>query len=304
MTGLTLLAGLVLDGWLGEPRWLWRRLTHPAIVMGRAVETMDHRLNRGTNRRMRGLLAVILLAAMAMLAGWVLSWFGGLVEALVLAILLAQRSLADHVSDVAAGLRRSLTEGRRQVARIVSRDTAGMDAPRVARAAIESAAENLSDGVVAPAFWFLVGGLPGLVLYKTINTADSMIGYRNERYEEFGWAAARLDDLLNLIPARLTALIVALRSGHMSEWSDIVRDARAHRSPNAGWPEAAVARALGVALAGPRVYDGELRDLAWVNPDGRHDIGAPKVDAAVAILWQVWRVLLVIALVVACLGAL
>jgi adenosylcobinamide-phosphate synthase len=178
------------------------------------------------------------------------------------------------------------------VAMIVGRDTGPMDEPAVARAAVESAAENFGDGVVAPAFWLGVAGLPGLVAYKAVNTADSMIGHRTPRHEAFGWAAARLDDLLNLIPARLAALLVWLGSPRWGDWPGIARDARRHRSPNAGWPEAAMARALGVALAGPRSYGGRMRDLAWVHPDGRRDAGAADIDAAVGVIWRAWALLL------------
>ena len=231
---------------------------------------------------------MILLALGALLLGCVLSWFGGLVEMLVVAVLLAQKSLVEHVRAVADALRVSLGDGRRAVAMIVGRDTAGMDASAIARGAIESAAENLSDGVIAPAFWYLVGGLPGLLLYKITNTADSMIGYRTERHAEFGWAAARFDDLLNLVPARGTALLIALSHGILGTWRAIATDARLHRSPNAGWPEAAMSRALGVALSGPRSYDGEMRDFAYVNGSGARDIGADAVDATCAALWRSW----------------
>ncbi len=184
-------------------------------------------------------------------------------------------------------LRLSLPGGRRAVSMIVGRDTATLDAPGISRAAIESAAENLSDGVIAPAFWFLIAGLPGLMLYKITNTADSMIGHRTPRHEQFGWAAARLDDLLNLIPARLTALLIALTHG----WTDprpILRDAPLHRSPNAGWPEAAMAVVLNIALSGPRAYHGEMRDFPWVWTEGRRDPGPDQIDAACSALWRTW----------------
>jgi adenosylcobinamide-phosphate synthase len=163
-----------------------------------------------------------------------------------------------------------------------------MQAPDVARAAIESAAENLSDGVIAPLFWFAVAGLPGMVVYKMVNTADSMIGHRTPRHEAFGWAAARLDDVLNLVPARLTALLIGLVVPRGESWHVILRDAPLHRSPNAGWPEAAMAAGLDVALSGPRSYHGALRDYPFVHPEGRRDIGADDVDSAVAVLWRVW----------------
>ena len=301
---LILVGAMVLDALLGEPDWLWSRVPHPAVLMGRAVGWLDKLLNAEPDRRRKGMIAVGILALGAIVLGTVLAQLGWVVEMLVAAVLLAQRSLVDHVQAVADALRLSVGKGRRAVAKIVSRDTGDMDTPQVARAAIESAAENLSDGVVAPAFWFLIGGLPGLLLYKVVNTADSMIGYRTERHEEFGWAAARLDDLLNLVPARLTALILVVIFYGVDHWGEIARDARAHKSPNAGWPEAAMARALDIALAGPRSYDGEMRDLAWVNGDGRRDIGPIEIDAAVSMLWRVWTALLIIALAVASLTAL
>lgn len=295
MSGALLLtAALLLDAALGEPKWLWSRLPHPAVVMGRAVARLERHLNRGPARRLKGVVALVALVLPALALGWGLERLGPAATIPAAAILLAQRSLVEHVRAVSVALRRSVDEGRRMVARIVSRDCRQMDRAQVARAAIESAAENLSDGVVAPAFWFLVGGLPGLVAYKTVNTADSMIGYRNERYARFGWAAARCDDVLNYIPARLTGLLIAALTGRLRDWPGIARDAARHRSPNAGWPEAAMARALGVALAGPRSYDGRVRDLAWVNEGGRKRIGADEIDRAVSILWRVWFGLLVL----------
>ena len=209
-TAALLILALCLDAVLGEPRWLWNRLPHPAVLMGRLVGWRDRRVNTGPARRGKGILCVLALALTGAVAGSLLERLGTPVVILVTAILLAQRSLVDHVAEVGDGLRLSLMEGRRAVARIVSRDTAAMDESQTARAAIESAAENLSDGVIAPAFWFLIAGLPGLIVYKLVNTADSMIGYRTPRHEAFGWAAARLDDLLNLIPARLPAALIAL----------------------------------------------------------------------------------------------
>jgi adenosylcobinamide-phosphate synthase len=295
-----LVPALLLDAAFGEPRWLWDRHPHPAVLMGRAVAALDRHLNRGDGRRALGVLAVAVLAAGAGLAGALVAWLpdGGLLEVLAAAVLLAQRSLCDHVRAVADGLRLGLAEGRREVARIVGRDTAAMTAPEVARAAIESAAENLSDGVVAPAFWFLGAGLPGMVIYKAVNTADSMIGHRTPRHAEFGWAAARLDDLLNWIPARLTAALLALAGGWLHA-APILRDAPLHRSPNAGWPEAAMACVLGVALSGPRSYHGERRDFPWVFPEGRRDAGPADIDAAVALLWRAWGLVLLAAALLA-----
>lgn len=287
-TATLLVAALLLDAVFGEPKWLWSRMPHPAVLMGKLVKALDQSLNTGSHRRVKGVVAVLLLLTLALALGSVLSQFGAIVEIIIAAILIAQRSLVEHVGAVAIGLRQSLGGGRTAVAMIVSRDTAGMTGPQVARSAIESGAENFSDGVIAPAFWFLIAGLPGLLVYKMVNTADSMIGYRNDRYEEFGKAAARLDDLLNLIPARLTCLLIALSSGQMRNWRPIVTDAGRHRSPNAGWPEAAMSRALGLALAGPRSYDGQMQDFPWVNGTAQKGIGSHDIDACTGKLWQVW----------------
>jgi adenosylcobinamide-phosphate synthase len=289
MTAPILALALILDALFGEPDWLWRRLPHPATLMGRVIAALDRRYNRPPAARMAGVLITAGLVLLAGLLGWLIHLIPdrGLLEILTVAILLAQRSLVDHVRAVATALRRSLPEGRAAVAMIVGRDTAPMRAPDVARAAIESGAENLSDGVVAPAFWYLVGGLPGILIYKFINTADSMVGHLTPRHRDFGWAPARLDDLLNLIPARLTAALILLT--HL--WLDprpTLRDAPKHRSPNAGWPESALAPILNVSLAGPRSYDGQMKDFPWVWPEGRRDPGPDDIDAAARALWRVW----------------
>lgn len=291
MAGLLIIA-MVLDAILGEPKWLWQRVPHPAVLMGRVVGWLDERLNTGNGRKAKGLLALLLLILLGYLIGQILAVFGPIAEIATAAVLLAQRSLVQHVQKVADGLRMSVQQGRRNVAMIVSRDTAAMDGPAVARSAIESAAENLSDGVIAPAFWFLIGGLPGLLIYKFVNTADSMIGYRTPRHEQFGWAAARMDDLLNLVPARLTALFIALPAGAVGQWRLIRSDAAQHKSPNAGWPEAAMARAIDVALAGPRTYDGVTQQFAWVHSAGSRNIGPIEIDAAITRLWHAWAVML------------
>ena len=290
---MTLLVAMILDAVFGEPRWLWDRFPHPAVLMGRAVDVADRRLNTGGDRRLRGIVAVAGLAGLAAAVGWVLSLAWPL-EVLAAAILLAQRSLVDHVGAVSDALHLSVGDGRLSVAQIVGRDTEAMQAPDIARAAIESAAENLSDGVVAPLFWFAVAGLPGMVVYKMVNTADSMIGHRTPRHESFGWAAARLDDVLNLIPARLTALLIALVVPRPGAGSIILRDAPLHRSPNAGWPEAAMAAGLDVSLSGPRSYHGQVRDYPFVHAEGRRDIGADDIDRAVSALWRVWALALVL----------
>lgn len=296
---VTLILALLLDAALGEPSWLWSRVPHPAVMTGRLIDGLDRRLNTGTARKAKGILAAALLLGAAITLGLVLARFGPVVETLCAAILLAQRSLVQHVQSVARALRVSLPDGHQAVSQIVSRDCTDMTIPQVSRATIESAAENLSDGVIAPALWFLVAGLPGLLAYKAINTADSMIGYRNDRYAAFGWASARLDDLLNLVPSRLTGLMIATLSGQIASWPDTARDAHNHRSPNAGWPEAAMARALGIALAGPRSYDGQMRPLAWVNYTARRDIGPDDIDATVAMLWKVWGLALMTVIAIA-----
>ena len=282
---------LILDALLGEPRALWSRLPHPAVLMGRVVGWFDATLNHGPGRRLKGLAAMALMVLGSWVLGWVLSLFGGLVELILAATLLAHRSLIDHLGAVLRGLQTSTGDGRRAVAMIVGRDTAAMDNPAIIRAAVESGAENFSDGLVAPAFWFLLAGLPGLLVYKITNTADSMIGHRTPRHEAFGWAAARFDDLLNLAPARLTALLIALTHGQLGHWSEISTEARRHRSPNAGWPEAAMARAIGIALSGPRSYGGQMQDYPFVNPTGNRQPKPQSITDTTRALWRVWAAL-------------
>ena len=287
---LILTIALLLDAALGEPRWLWQHLPHPAVLIGRSLTWAERRFNRGHKKRAKGLGVILAMVITAWLMGSTLALAGPVVEIVLAAILLAQRALCQHVSAVADGLRLGLPQGRRAVTMIVSRDTSAMDTPQTSRAAIESGAENLSDGVIAPALWFAVGGLGGMLAYKVVNTADSMIGYRTARYSEFGWAAARLDDLMNWIPARITAVLIALPGGILNQWPAIRTDAALHKSPNAGWPEAAMARAIDVALAGPRAYDGVMQQFAWVHPTGTRHPGPVQIDAAVTRLWQAWGV--------------
>ncbi|WP_460272664.1 adenosylcobinamide-phosphate synthase CbiB [Celeribacter sp. ULVN23_4] len=290
-TALALTMALLLDAVFGEPKWLWNRVPHPAVLMGRLIGWADARFNTGTGRKVKGTVLVAGLVIGAAALGLLLGQIPFL-EILLGAVLLAQKSLVDHVKAVARALERSLAEGRHAVSMIVGRDTTQMNAPAVARGAIESAAENFSDGVIAPAFWFLIAGLPGILVYKVVNTGDSMIGYRTERHRDFGWAAARLDDVLNLIPARLTAVLLFPWGKPLSLWREIITEARRHRSPNAGWPEAALSRSLGVALSGPRAYHGEMRDYPWVNPEGR-EATIRDIDAACARLWTAWAFVLI-----------
>lgn len=291
-TAALLSFAIILDAIFGEPKWLWDKVPHPAVLMGNLIKWCDEHYNSGENAKLNGVLTILALMTGAALLGYIISLFGGIVTILVTAILLAQKSLVQHVQQVADALRISLAEGRQKVAMIVGRDTAQMDQPAVARGAIESAAENLSDGVIAPAFWFLIGGLPGLMIYKVVNTADSMIGYKTERHADFGWASARFDDLLNLIPARITAALIALPAGVHGQWRDIISDAKLHRSPNAGWPEAAMARAIDIALSGPRAYEGQVQDFPFVHPTGNRFAGPSDIDAACSMLWKAWGIAL------------
>lgn len=300
MSAALLIPALLLDAACGEPKLIWDRYPHPAVLMGRLVGWCDQRFNAGANQKLKGTAIMAALAVGALALGRLIQLLPdfGFIEILVVAILLAQRSLVQHVRAVATGLRASLNEGQRAVAMIVGRDTEVLDRAGVTRSAIESAAENLSDGVIAPAFWFLIGGLPGLMLYKITNTADSMIGHMTPRHQQFGWAAARFDDLLNLIPARLTAVLIALTNGWMDP-APILRDAPLHRSPNAGWPEAAVACVQGISLSGPRSYHGKMAEYPWVYPEGRRDLGPDDIDHTLRTLWRAWAGMLGLSVVIA-----
>lgn len=291
---MILILACLLDACLGEPDWLWSRLQHPAVLIGNAIAWAERRFNNGPDRKAKGVWLVVMLVITSFAVGAMLRSLpmGWLVEIVVAAVLLAQRSLVDHVRAVADGLREGLVPGRTAVAMIVGRDVAALDAAGIARGAIESGSENFSDGVVAPAFWFLVLGLPGMLAYKAINTADSMIGYKSDRYRDFGWAAARLDDLVNWAPARLSALFILAAGMRLDAFGQVMRDAPKHRSPNAGWPEAAMARILGVALSGPRSYDGVLGTEPFVNADGRRDLNPDDIDACCRILWLSWGLML------------
>ncbi|MBS7813693.1 adenosylcobinamide-phosphate synthase CbiB [Roseococcus pinisoli] len=285
-----LLIALLVEVAVGYPDRLVRAIGHPVIWIGRLISFLETRLNRPAlgfaQRRMLGVLALVLLVAVTGLAGVALQAALGVVVAAVLASsLLAQRSLHQHVARVAEALETGgLEAGRETVSHIVGRDPQGLDEAGVARAAIESLAENFSDGVVAPAFWIGAGGLAGGAVYKAVNTADSMIGHRSERYRAYGWAAARLDDLLNLPASRLSALLIIAAAGLQGldwrgAWRAVRRDAPRHRSPNAGWPEAAMAGALGLALGGPRSYAGVAVDDGYMG-DGRREAGAADIRAA------------------------
>lgn len=292
-----LLAALLIEAAIGYPARLFAWIGHPVTWIGALISRLDRSLNRESlgfaMRRLAGVLALLVLLGLTLAASLVLVTLcrlGGPLALLPLALLastlLAQRSLHEHVARVAEGLEQGgLAGGRKAVAMIVGRDPESLDEAGVARAAIESLAENFSDGVVAPAFWLGVGGLPGGALYKAINTADSMIGHRSPRHLAFGWAAARLDDLVNLPASRLTAFLL-IAAAALDRDSDagaarraVRRDARRHRSPNAGWPEAAMAGALGLRLAGPRVYGAVRVEDGWMG-DGRAEATAADIRRA------------------------
>lgn len=272
-----MLVALAIDALIGWPPALFARIGHPVTWIGRAIEGLDRRLNRegapDRQRRLAGVLAALAVIAGAALAGAAVTGLlpdgpaGILLGGLCAWPLVAARSLHDHVDAVASPLLGGdLAGARLAVANIVGRDPQQLDTAGVARAALESLAENTSDGIVAPLFWGAVLGLPGLAAYKAINTLDSMIGHRTPRHEAFGWASARIDDGANLLPARLTGLLFALVSGRCATaLRTMWRDARHHRSPNAGWPEAAMAGGLGVRVSGPRLYGGRIAAEPWVN---------------------------------------
>ncbi len=311
--GVAVLA-LVIEALAGYPDRVFARAGHPVTWLGALISALDKRLNLQADsfalRRAKGLAALVLLATTALVVGAIVERathslpYGSVVIAIVASTLLAQRSLYTHVAAVARGLCISLEEGRREVSRIVGRDVALLDEAGVGRAAIESLAENFSDGVVGPALFLALFGLKGALLYKAVNTADSMIGHKSERYLAFGWAAARFDDLLNLVPARVTAGFIVIAAWAIgvdapTAYETARRDASKHASPNAGWPEAAMAGSLGLSLGGPRRYQGSYVDGAALGA-GRREATADDIFRALAIykaaLAMLWLIMLAAAL--------
>lgn len=271
-----MLVALVLDLLIGWPAWLFARIGHPVTWLGALIAGLERRWNHGPQRRAKGVVLVLVVVGLALGAGLALQallpggWPGVLIGGVLAWPLVALRSMHDHVTAVARPLAAGdLDAARGAVAMIVGRDVTQLDAAGVARAGLESLAENTSDGIVAPVFWGAVFGLPGIAAYKAINTLDSMVGHKNDRYMAFGWASARIDDLVNLIPARLSGALFALVSGRAGAWRCMWRDAGKHRSPNAGWPEAAMAGGLGLRLSGPRVYGTHVAPEPWVNAGAR-----------------------------------
>ncbi len=278
-----LIAGWLLDKLLGDPSWL----PHPVVWFGKVIAFFERRLNRGRARRLKGgLVAVGLIASTFLLTLcllWLFSfsiWAELIVETVLVFYCLAGTTLAREVKGVFVAADKSLDAGRKQVARIVGRDTMALTGQEVRIAALETGAENLSDGVVAPLFWYALLGVPGMVAYKMVNTLDSMIGYRTERYRLFGTVAARIDDAANFIPARLTALLMILAAGRLRLWSFVRRYSRAHLSPNSGWPEAALAGILGCRFGGPHNYFGELVYKPYIGEEERE---VTIADAKVAL---------------------
>lgn len=313
-----LIGALVLDRLIGDPERVWKIVPHPVAGFGALIAIFDRHFNRqqdtGAARARAGTLVLaLLLLFVAVIGRWLeiaFDWIGPVgmaLEVVVVAIFLAQKSLADHVEQVQDGLRDGGIEGgRAAVSRIVGRDPETLDESGVARAAIESLAENASDGVIAPAFWYALFGLPGLLAYKLLNTADSMIGHRNARYLEFGRAAARLDDVANWIPARLTGLMILFATLTVKGFRQarrvvvvLFRDSGKHRSPNAGWPESAMAAAVGVALSGPRSYEGQMTEDPYLNVGGRHFVDGKDIATAIAVFWRTMSVFMVLVAVFA-----
>lgn len=287
-----MVVAMAVDALLGWPSPLFAWIGHPVTWLGQLIGAIDAGWNRASAppalRRAAGIAGTLLVIALAVALGWLLQsllhflfpWIQIALVGVLAWPLVALRSLHDHVAAVANPLLGGdIASAREAVSRIVGRDPAALDETGIARAAIESLAENASDGIVAPVFWGALFGLPGILGYKAINTLDSMIGHRSERHEAFGWAAARIDDVANFIPARLTGFLFVLLAPKRSQaLSCMTRDARRHRSPNAGWPEAAMAGALGVRLSGPRIYHGSTTDEPWLNEGARDPLAADIVE--------------------------
>ena len=267
---LPLLAGWLLDLALGDPQWL----PHPIVWFGKAIAFCEHRLNKGSHRRAKGAVTAVALIAAVFFGIWLLRRFIPiearlLLDTLIVFYCLAGTTLIREVRNVFIALDRSLDEGRRQVARIVGRDTTELSAQEVRTAALETLAENLSDGVIAPLFWLALLGVPGMLAYKMVNTLDSMIGYRTERYRQFGCWAAHIDDIANYIPARLTALLMVVAAGKPQLATFVWKNGRNHASPNSGYPEAALAGILDCRFGGPHYYFGQLFPKPYIGTNDR-----------------------------------
>lgn len=303
---LPLLAGVVLDKLLGDPLWL----PHPVVGFGRIISFFEHRLNHGGYRRIKGIFTALLLIAGIFILSYLLLkyvseynvWLGYILTIIAVFYCLAGKTLIDEVRMVFDAMEVSLEKGRNQVSRIVGRDTKELSGQEVRAAALETLAENLSDGVIAPLFWFMILGVPGMLTYKMINTLDSMIGYKNERYRLFGCCAAKIDDAANFIPARITALLMVIASGRISLLRFVLRYGRKHASPNSGYPEAALAGILNCRFGGPHNYFGELVYKPFI---GSNDRTLERRDADVAIRINklsefIMLVIMVVAIYISC----
>ena len=296
---LPLLIGWLLDLLLGDPIWL----PHPVVWFGKAIAACEHKLNRGNFRKAKGAFVAIVLIALVFALSWFLrrlllplpSYLLLLFDAIIIFYCLAGTTLIREVREVFFALDRSLEEGRQQVARIVGRDTSELSAQEVRTAALETLAENLSDGVIAPLFWFSLLGTPGMLAYKMVNTLDSMIGYKTERYKDFGCWAAHIDDVANYIPARLTALLMILASGKLNLLAFVWKNGPRHASPNSGYPEAALAGILNCRFGGPHYYFGQLFDKPYIGENER-PLTTADMKKAVRVnrVAEIWMLLLVL----------
>ena len=296
---LPLLAGWILDLLLGDPQWL----PHPVVWFGKAIAACEHKLNRGHHRNAKGAVVAICLIALVFALTWLVrywllslsSYLLLLFDAVIIFYCLAGTTLIREVHEVFYALDRSLEEGRQQVARIVGRDTSELSAQEVRTAALETLAENLSDGVIAPLFWFALLGTPGMLAYKMVNTLDSMIGYKTERYKDFGCWAAHVDDVANFIPARLTALLMILASGKLNLLAFVWKNGPRHASPNSGYPEAALAGILNCRFGGPHYYFGQLFDKPYIGENER-PLTTADMKKAVRVnrVAEIWMLLLVL----------
>ena len=305
MNLLVALAALIFERLVGYPDWLYKMVRHPVVWIGALISILDRILNREKlrpdSRRVKGAFALFIVIFVVQIIAVFISFFlrlfvgGLLIEAVLASTMLAQKSLRDFVEEVGKALGESVEKGRAAVSHIVGRDPSQLSESKVAKAAVESLAENTADGVIAPLFWMMLFGLPGAALYKAINTADSMVGYRNEKYMDFGWASAKLDDLVNYLASRLCGFLFVATGCLRQKWSAkqayqvMMRDAGNHVSPNAGWPEAAMAGALDLKLGGPRSYEGQHVDLATMG-HGRDFL--TKTDIKIAVEFFRWSMTL------------
>ena len=305
---------LVLEYFVGYPQFIQRAMGHPVEWIGKLIAYLDEGLNdpdtEDADQRNHGIFAIVALCIAVAIPTFLVEklllslHYGWIFDILLATAFIAQKSLRDHVADVARTLPQSIISARSKVAKIVGRNPTNLDESGIAKAALESLAENTADGITAPIFWFAVAGLPGIVVYKAINTADSMIGHKSEKYLHFGWAAAKLDDLVNLPASRLTGLLFAAaawfksKSRAQAALTSMWRDANKHQSPNAGWPEAAMAGALDLKFGGPREYDGETVELAYMG-EGRSQLTAADIDKGLELYDRALLILLAVAVVLA-----